>query len=215
MKSEFILALDEYFCEKYENYDKLCGIEGYKMPKMQVTELRDGRKFSYTLPANTMRLSLQESKEEILAKLKERLVDLSFLFSFIPLKGFSKIRNKLDSLGFKKVLKNILAKKGITKLGLLKELTISEKVWKKVCKGDFLPTKNLILSVALAGNFTYEETVALLNSCECEWDFTTAKDVVISYLVSQKIFNTDMVWACLDEYNVSNLYLAGKKEENA
>jgi hypothetical protein len=215
VKGEFILALDEYFCEKYENYDKLCGIDGYKMPKMQTTELRDGRKFSYTLPANTMRLSLQENKEEILARLKERLVDLSASFSFIPLHFFSKIRNKLDPLGFKKVLKNILAKKSITKSELLKELTISEKVWKKVCKGDFLPTKNLILSVALAGNFTYEETVALLNSCEYEWDFTTAKDVVISYLVSQKIFNTDMVWACLEEYNVSNLYLTVKKEENA
>jgi hypothetical protein len=215
VKGEFILALDEYFCDKYENYDKLCGIDGYKMPKMQTTELRDGRKFSYTLPANTMRLSLQENKEEILAKLKERLVDLSASFSFIPLHFFSKIRNKLDPLGFKKVLKNILAKKSITKSELLKELTISEKVWKKVCKGDFLPTKNLILSVALAGNFMYEETVALLNSCEYEWDFTTAKDVVISYLVSQKIFNTDMVWACLEEYNVSNLYLTVKKEENA
>ena len=215
MKGEFILALDEYFCEKYENYDKLCIIDGYKMPKMQTTEVRDGRKFSYTLPANTMRLSLQENKAEILAKLKECVVDLSFSFSFIPLKFFSKIRNKLDPLGFKKVLENILAKKTMTKADLLKELTISEKIWKKVCKGDFLPTKNLIFSVALAGNFSYEETVALLNSCEYEWDFTLVKDVVVSYLVSQKIFNTDMVWACLEEYNVSNLYLAVKKEENA
>ena len=43
MKGEFILALDEYFCEKYENYDKLCIIDGYKMPKMQTTEVRDGK----------------------------------------------------------------------------------------------------------------------------------------------------------------------------
>ena len=71
---DFITDLDEYFCEKYASYDKLTVIPGYKMPVMQATETRaDGRRYSYTLPADTMRLANQEKKAEILAQLKEKM----------------------------------------------------------------------------------------------------------------------------------------------
>lgn len=212
---EFIFGLDEYFSEKYENYDKLCVLAGYKMPKMQATEMRGGKTFSFTLPKSTMRLSLQENKEEILIQLKKRLTDKTFSFSFIPLRFFSRIRNKLDPLGFKKVLKKILQKKNMTFADIFSMLTIPEEVWKKVCNGNVLPTKNLILSIALGGNFTWEETTELLNSCNYEWDFSEAKDVVISYLVRGKIFNEDLVGLALSEYKVENLYLAFKKGESA
>ena len=63
MKFEFIADLDEYFCEKYANYDKLCILPGYKMPLMQASKIDEfGRTRTYTLPAETMRLALQERK---------------------------------------------------------------------------------------------------------------------------------------------------------
>ena len=69
---DFIADLDEYFCEKYANYDKLCVLKGYRMPKMQDTKVgADGRTYAYTLPANTMRLALQENKAELLKTLKK------------------------------------------------------------------------------------------------------------------------------------------------
>ena len=59
--------LDEYFCEKYANCDKLCILPNYKMPMMQATEIReDGQSYAYTLPADTMRLARQEKKDELL-----------------------------------------------------------------------------------------------------------------------------------------------------
>ena len=68
---DFIADLDGYFCEKYANYDKICVLPDYKMPKMQTSEVReDGRTYAYTLPANTMRLALQEKKAELLQTLK-------------------------------------------------------------------------------------------------------------------------------------------------
>ena len=79
---DFLVDLDEYFCEKYANYDKLCVLPGYRMPTMQATSTDEfGRSYSYTLPANTMRLALQENKAEILAELKKRIVDKGFSFS--------------------------------------------------------------------------------------------------------------------------------------
>ena len=63
---DFIKDLDDYFCEKYANYDKLCVISGYSMPKMHASEVRaDGRTYAYTLPPETMRLALQEEKSKI------------------------------------------------------------------------------------------------------------------------------------------------------
>ena len=97
---EFIADLDNYFCEKYANYDKLCVLEGYKMPKMQTTKVReDGRTYAYTLPSNTMRLANQEKKAEILVLLKEKITDKTFSFSFKPLDFFSRIPNKYAKKG--------------------------------------------------------------------------------------------------------------------
>ena len=80
---DFLLDLDEFFCEKYANYDKLCILPGYKMPVMQASEVReDGRTYAYTLPTETMRLATQEKKTEILAELKKRMADTTFSFSF-------------------------------------------------------------------------------------------------------------------------------------
>ena len=39
MGFEFLTDLDEYFCEKYANYDKLCVLPGYRMPKMQESRM--------------------------------------------------------------------------------------------------------------------------------------------------------------------------------
>ena len=66
----FMEDLDGYFCEKYANYDRLCVLKGYEMPKMQTTERReDGTDYSYTLPASTMRLALQRNRAQLLAEL--------------------------------------------------------------------------------------------------------------------------------------------------
>ena len=82
----FISDLNDYFCEKYANYDRICVLKGYVMPKMQTTERRpDGTDYSYTLPANTMRLSLQQNKAELLSQLTQRMTDYTFSFSFRPL----------------------------------------------------------------------------------------------------------------------------------
>ena len=79
---EFIHSLDEYFCEKYANYDSLCVLKGYKMPKMQTTEEVGGIKRSYTLPPETMRLALQENKEELLKEIKKNAEIRVFPFPF-------------------------------------------------------------------------------------------------------------------------------------
>ncbi len=206
---DFIADLDAYFCETYANYDKLCVLQGYRMPKMQTSEVReDGRTYAYTLPANTMRLALQEKKEELLAQLKAQMQDKTFSFSFRPLSFFARLKNKHSRYGFVKWLNAVLKKYNVTVEAAGEGLNIDPKIWQSIYKGDYLPTKNLILSLALTVNMNTEDTENLLLVCGYEFDFAIVKDVVVYYLIHNKVFNRPMIDAALAEYKVDNLFIA-------
>ena len=204
----FIADLDEYFCEKYANYDKLCILQGYKMPLMQASEVDEfGRTRAYTLPANTMRLALQEKKAELLAQLKARMTDTTFSFSFQPMGFFARMKSKHSKYGFTKNFKRILSKYGVSVQEAGEDLDVSNEIWTNICKGKFLPTKNLIFSLALTMQLSFDDTEELLLYINEEFDYTIVKDVVISYLLYNRVYNRGMVDAALEEYKVSNLFI--------
>ena len=214
---DFIADLDEYFCEKYANYDKLCVLDGYRMPKMQTSEVRaDGRTYAYTLPANTMRLALQENKAELLIALKKQMFDKTVSFSFRPLHFFARCKNKFSKFGFPKYFRAVLNKYNADEKQVGEELALMPEICKEICKGNFLPTKNLILSMSMAMHFSLDDTKNLLAVCGYELDYSIVKDVVISYLLTHKVYNEDMIDTALSEYKVENLYLKREKtKENA
>ena len=205
---DFIVDLDGYFCEKYANYDKLCVLPGYKMPLMQRSEVDDfGRTRTYTLPADTMCLAKQEKKEELLAALKAKMTDTTFSFSFLPLNIFQRIGNRFSKFAFYKNLRIALNKYGMTDAEVLENLTISEEVWKGIVKGKFLPTKNLLFSLALTAQLSYDDLTSLMALCEYEFDFSIVKDVVIAYLLQTSVYNRGMIDRALAEYKVTNLFI--------
>ena len=205
---DFISDLDGYFCETYANYDKLCILPGYVMPVMQRSEVRkDGRTYAYTLPAETMRLATQEKKDEILAELKKRMTDMTFSFSFRPYGFFAKIKNRFSKYAFCKNLKKMLEKYGISEADAHEALDVSNEIWKGILKGNFEPTKNLLYSLALTAQFSYDDTCALMRLCGYSFNFADVKDVVISYLLQQKVYNRGMIEAALQEYKVTNLFI--------
>lgn len=204
---DFIADLDAYFCEKYANYDKLCILPGYHMPKMQASEVRaDGRTYAYTLPANTMRLALQENKAELLADLKKKLQDKTFSFSFTPLGFFSRIANRYKKTGFVRIFKEVLSRYNLTAAEVGAELNVAPEIWKKIVNGSFMPTKNVLLTAALTSHISLQDTELLLLAAGYEWDFTDVKDVVFTYLLREKVYSRPMYEAALKEYNVKNLF---------
>ena len=205
---DFIVDLDDYFCKKYANYNKLCALPGYDMPLMQRSEVReDGRTYAYTLPADTMSLANQKEKSALLKALKERMIDMNFSFSFRTLSIFARIKNKFSKYAFLKNFKIILNKYGMTEAEAFEHISVSEEVWKGICKGKFEPTKNLLYSLALTMQLSYDDTTRLMALCGYEFDDADIKDVVISYLLRQKVYNRGMIDAALAEYKVSNLFL--------
>ena len=208
MQFAFLEDLDAYFCEKYANYDKLCVLEGYEMPVMQASKVDEfGRTYAYTLPADRMRLALQANKQELLLKLKEKMTDKSFSFSFCPISFWSKVGNLFAKVTFKKEFLALLAKYNLTQEQMKDGLTVNDDVWKMILGGSAEPTKNLVFSFALVHHISYQDTKHLLAMCGRSFDFTQEKDVVISYLLQNSVFNADMVACALKEYKIINMFI--------
>ena len=208
MRFEFLNDLDDYFCEKYANYDKICVLKGYSMPKMQaVKRLADGRDYAYTLPSSTMRLSSQEKKAELLIELKQRISEAGFSFSFRPLTFWEKWKNRFAKTSFQKVLPVVLARKNTTCEGIFSELEIEKKTWDRIVKGLYYPTKNTLYTIALAAHLSLDDLTELMSVCKFSFDATLVKDVVLSYLISRGVYNSEMVKAALAEYKIEGLFL--------
>lgn len=205
---DFLSDLDEYFCEKYANYDKLCILPGYKMPVMQASEVcADGRTYAYTLPANTMRLATQEKKAELLAELKSRMIDTNFSFSFRPKKLFERIRDSFSKYAFHKNLKKVLGKYKLGEKETGENLAVSEEIWANICKGKFLPSMNLLYSLALTAHLSMDDTAYLFSLCNFAIDYANVRDVVLGYLLTRRVYNAEMIQAALSEYKITNLFI--------
>ena len=178
------------------------------MPVMQASSVDEfGRTKAYTLPASTMRLAAQEKKAELLASLKARMADPTFSFSFRPLGLVDSLRQRFGKYSFKKYLKTLLATHGLTEQTAAEGLDVTVEIWKKICKGKFLPTKNLIFSLALTAQLSFKETEEMLLLCGEDFDYSIVKDVVISYLLNTRVYNPAMIERALAEYKVANLFI--------
>ena len=205
---EFLADLDEYFCERFANYDLFCGLPQYRMPTMHKTVTDEyGRKTSFTLPKETMRLAKQENKAELLAIVKTKLVCRDFTFSFHPLKWHQTFKHRFGKTGFVKIATMVAQHNNLTFEQLFEGTTVNEEIVQGLKKGAFLPTKNLVFSVALSAHLSADDTEALMVVCGVDWDYTLQRDIVVQYLLRQRVFNADMVFAALDEYKIKYLYL--------
>ncbi len=200
--------LDEYFCKKYANYDKLCVLPGYQMPKMQDSKIdANGFTRAYTLPPETMALDKQANKAEILQELKARLVDQTFSFSFSTQSFFRRFGNLFRKYTPGKVLRAVLTRHNLTMEESGKLLNIQPEVWKGIYKGTFVLTKNALYSLALTANFSGEEVDMLFDVCAFEWDFTQVKDVVMSYLLQNRVYNLELVQKAFAQYRIENMFI--------
>ena len=207
---DFIADLDAFFCECYAGYDKICVLKGYKMPLMQRSEMKDGKMRAYTLPADTMRLALQENAQDLLKQLKEKSNDKTISFTFNTVGFFKRLRRreqyKISHQTFVSLLKLYQLDKE-----RLDGVDIDNEIWNNIRRGKFLPSKNLIFTLALVGHLTADDTQKMLNAFDYDFDYAVEKDVVIAYLLTRKVFNADMIQAALDEYKIAYLFL--KKAE--
>lgn len=198
----YIEALDEYFCAEYSDYVRISAIEGYKMPEI-VYVGSDGN--IARRDSSCMRICYQPEKAEILKTFKSTLSDTDFSFNFSLIPVSERFRARFGKYTFAKLLPAALRRAGETPESAGAKLAIEEKFWEMIVKGKVYPSKNTVLALALVCRFQQEDTNNLLAVCGMRLDDDSVRDVVVHFLLSQKIFNEEMRDRCLAEYKIENL----------
>lgn len=202
MDTRFLASLDEYFCANYSDYVRLSALEGYEQPEVLYIA-KDGN--VARRDSSCMRLNKQKDPQALLAQFKAAYVDVeyTFNFSFIPIA--ERIRDISRKHTFAKTLRAILPKYKETAESVGEKLDIEPRIWKKIAKGKLYPEKCTVLATALVCGLRASDLQSLINVCGFSLDKASVRDVVVSYLVEQKIFNAEMRDRCLSEYKITNL----------
>lgn len=198
----YIKGLDEFFASQYSDYTKISALSGYKMPNM----LHVGKDGNLSRKDSAyMRICYQENSGEVLAALKETLADTDFSFSF----SFRPIRDRFRDISrkytFAKILPEALRHVGETVETAGEKLDIEPRFWKLIVRGKLYPEKNTVLALSLVCRLQQQDFENLLAVCGYSLDDTSVRDVVVKFLMQQKIFNEEMRDACLNEYKITNL----------
>ena len=197
-----ISSLDEYFCAHYSDYVRLSALEGYQMPDM-VYVAPDGN--IARRDSSLMRLCHQKNCAELLKKLKEEAVDTNFAFSF----AFPSLRERRalrrGKYAFRKLLPILLRRSGETVESAGEKLDIEPRFWKKITEGKLRPTKNTLFAIALTCRMGTQDASNLLAIGGETLLDDNVRDVVVRYLLEQKIFSPELRDRCLAEYRISNL----------
>ncbi len=202
MDTRFLAALDEYFCANYSDYVRLNALEGYKKPDVLYIA-KDGN--IARRDPSCMRLCHQADPADLLAKFKAGYADTDYTFNFCFIPRMERFRDVFRKHTFAKVLPGILAKYNETAETAGEKLSIEPRFWKKIAKGRLYPEKCTVLALALVCNLRSADMQSLLNVCGFTLERTSVRDVVVTYLVEQRVTNPDMRDRCLSEYHIINL----------
>lgn len=198
-------SLDEYFMEHYADYVRLAALEGYVMPETIVVGA-DGT-VSKRDPA-CMRLALQPKKEELLSRLKAEQTDTDFTFSFRFLTAGEKLKRPFEKYSFARVLPGALGRVRLSREEAGKRLSVEPRFWKKIAKGSLIPEKNTVLALILTCGLNAREAENLCNACGYSFDDKSVRDVVVRFLIEQRVLSPELREMCLAEYAVTSLPIA-------
>lgn len=205
MEQNYLNGLDEYFCANYSDYVRISALEGYQMPEM-LTVGKDGN--IVRRPSEDMRLNRQKNCNEILQKLKADLADTDFTFSFRFRTVSERFHDRFDKYTFAKLLPAVLSRCGETAESVGEKLSIEPRFWRKIVKGKLYPEKNTLFAIALVCRMNVKDVNNLLTVCGFKSEPDNVRDVVVGYLLEQKIFNEEMRDKCLAEYKITVLPIA-------
>jgi hypothetical protein len=112
-----------------------------------------------------------------------------------------------DKYAFKKWFPRILQKYNYTIEQVEEKVPLRKKIWKRIQRGRYYPTKTLLFNVALSLGLSLQDTELLLRLCGQKIDESSVKDVVVSYLLQNKITNPDMIERAFLEYKITSMKL--------
>lgn len=207
MSADFIQDLNEYFSKKYINFDLISTLPSYESVTISMVLKNKNRIEEGEIATNEVRkIFYQPKAEQVLAELKEKYVDNNFTFSV----RVSPLRLRWKALFRARGLHGALIEKTISKYGedakaLAPRLGLDEKLWADVLKSYYIPEKVLLFKLALLLGMRQDDFNALMQACGAYYNMEDARDVVVSYLIGYRVFNSEMIAAAFDEFRIRRI----------
>lgn len=196
-----ISALDEFFAATYCDYVKIRAIEGYEMPEM-VYIGRDGNIQRHEL--TRMLLCHQKDADVLLKRFKEGLIDETFTYSF----RFRTFRELFTRNEFARLAPAALSRCGASWESAAPLLDVEPRFVEKIRRGKLLPEKNFVIALALVTGMEEQDVKNLFSSCGFAFDDECVRDVVVRFLIEQRVVSPELRDACLREYRITDLPIA-------
>lgn len=92
--------------------------------------------------------------------------------------------------GFSLTLMRLIDKKGMNDVQCYKKANVSKQTWYKIMNdGNYRPSKNTVLSFAVALELTLSETESLLKTAGYALSPSSKADVIIGYFINHRIYD--------------------------
>lgn len=103
---------------------------------------------------------------------------------------------------FNKCLFQIIDEKGLKDSDVYKQSGLTRQMFSKIrCKTDYVPTKSIMLSLAVGMRLTVKETEKLLASGNQLLSLSDTGDLIVRFFMEQGVYNLDVYNEYLFEYD--------------
>lgn len=110
------------------------------------------------------------------------------------------VRKKQET--FNKCLFQMIDEKGLKDSDVYKQSGLTRQMFSKIrCKTDYIPTKSIMLSLAVGMQLTVQETEKLLASGNQLLSMSDTGDLIVRFFMEQGVYNLDVYNEYLFEYD--------------
>lgn len=103
---------------------------------------------------------------------------------------------------FNKCLFQIIDEKGLKDSDVYKQSGLTRQMFSKIrCKEDYIPSKSIMLSLAVGMHLTVQETERLLASGNQLLSMSDTGDLIVRFFMEQGVYNLDVYNEYLFEYD--------------
>lgn len=103
---------------------------------------------------------------------------------------------------FNKCLFQMIDEKGLKDSDVYKKSGLTRQMFSKIrCKEDYIPTKSIMLSLAVGMHLTVQETERLLASGNQLLSMSDTGDLIVRFFMDQGVYNLDVYNEYLFEYH--------------
>lgn len=120
---------------------------------------------------------------------------------------FEEIQNKLDakSITFSETLFQLIDEKGLDEVKCYKKANINRKVFSKIRRPDYQPSKKTVLAFAGTMGLTMEEAKELLKSAGYAFSSSNTTDIIVMYFIEHHINDLEQINYALIDFGTSIL----------